>query len=415
MSALRVGRHLLALSRAQRLGPERLRDIQTSRLRRLVAHAYAHVPFWRRLMDTARIDPGAIRTLEDLHRFPVTTRAELQRAPLADRTSSAFPPAALGRLTTTGSTGRPLTISIDDGQADLRKASFLRALMASGMRPGQAMLLIAHDKGRSTPPWLRWHYLSPDLATDALAAAFAEQAWTNIYGWVTPIRHVALLARERGLGLPRARRVFTTAETLDEPTRQLIVDEVGHSTSAIYGTTELGTIGWECRAHGGLHIGEESTFLEFLPVAGGKTWRVVATSLTALATPFIRYDTGDLATPPVHGRCACGSLLARVARLEGRLVDSIRLASGRLMSPFALTEAIEGVKGLDRYQIVQEARDRILVRLEGPAEGNAAAEEDLRARIRRAIPEPVDVTVRWGERLDPPAGAKFRVVESRAD
>ena len=69
MSALRVGGHLLALHRAQRLEPERLRGVQASRLARLIAHAYAHVPYWRRLMDRAGIDPGDIRSPEDLHRL----------------------------------------------------------------------------------------------------------------------------------------------------------------------------------------------------------------------------------------------------------------------------------------------------------------------------------------------------------
>ena len=91
MTALQIAADLIALYRAQRLEPSALRQVQEARLRRVVEHAFTHVPFWRRLMAAHGILPAEIRTLGDLTRFPVTTRAELQQAPLADLTSAAFP------------------------------------------------------------------------------------------------------------------------------------------------------------------------------------------------------------------------------------------------------------------------------------------------------------------------------------
>ena len=91
VTALQIAADLIALYRAQRLEPSALRQVQEARLRRVVEHAFTHVPFWRRLMAAHGILPAEIRTLGDLTRFPVTTRAELQQAPLADLTSAAFP------------------------------------------------------------------------------------------------------------------------------------------------------------------------------------------------------------------------------------------------------------------------------------------------------------------------------------
>ena len=254
MTALQIAGDLIAQYRAQRLPPAVLRQLQEARLRRVVEHAFTHVPFWRRRMDSHGILPADIRTLDDLTRFPVTTRAELQQVPLADLTSDAFPPAALSRVMTTGSTGRPLTVSLDRRQVQRRKGLFLRALMASGMYPGQSMLLIAHDRGRTAPPWLRWRYASPDLPAAELAAIVAATRPTNLYGWVTPLRQLALHAREHGIRLPHARRIFTTAEALDDATSRLLADQLGATPSAIYGSVELGSMAWECRSHAGLHL-----------------------------------------------------------------------------------------------------------------------------------------------------------------
>ena len=140
---------------------------------------------------------------------------------------------------------------------------------------------------------------------------------------------------------------------------------------------------------------------------------MIATSLQTLGTPLIRYDTGDLAPPPVRSACACGSRFARIQRIEGQLVDSIKRTHGRLVSPYLLTEAIETVAGLNRYQIIQESLNHFVVRVDGRPADRAAAETQIAGRVRSVIPEAKDVVVQWDEMLDPPAGRKFRVVECR--
>src|SRR5512141_3213180 len=64
-----------ALERASRPAMTRL---QTQRLRRQVAHAAAHSPFYRRKLRAAKVTPAAIRTLDDLRRLPFTTKDELK-------------------------------------------------------------------------------------------------------------------------------------------------------------------------------------------------------------------------------------------------------------------------------------------------------------------------------------------------
>ncbi len=67
--------------RAQRVqwrDPVNLRAWQGQRLAALVRHAYATVPFYRRLYDRERVDPAAIHSLGDLARLPVITKAQLQ-------------------------------------------------------------------------------------------------------------------------------------------------------------------------------------------------------------------------------------------------------------------------------------------------------------------------------------------------
>ena len=42
-------------------------------LRQLIPHAYARVPYYRRLLDDAGVDPEGIRTIGDLARIPISS------------------------------------------------------------------------------------------------------------------------------------------------------------------------------------------------------------------------------------------------------------------------------------------------------------------------------------------------------
>jgi phenylacetate-CoA ligase len=139
----------------------------------------------------------------------------------------------------------------------------------------------------------------------------------------------------------------------------------------------------------------------------------VTTSLDLFAMPLIRYDLGDLAVPGPAERCACGRTLRRIDRIEGRLVDCVRLADGRELSPYHLTMAVEQVPGVDRYQIIQQAVDHFVVRAQGPGRADGMTTLRVAEAISCAVGSAVRVDMRFEDDLEPAPGRKFRVVECR--
>ena len=83
------------LRRGCRLAPQALRQLQETKLRRIVTHAYATVPFYRDLWGAIGIRPSDIRGLDDLRRLPVVSKAALQAAGEDTRRSQAFPASSL--------------------------------------------------------------------------------------------------------------------------------------------------------------------------------------------------------------------------------------------------------------------------------------------------------------------------------
>jgi phenylacetate-CoA ligase len=405
---LRVVRERRRLARSMRADRDSLAADRRKRLNRLVQHAYRWTHYYRRRFDEAGISPDMIRSEADLPLIPPASRAELQAAGPEALTSRAFDRRHLVIEKTSGSSGRPLELYVDRTWVATRNAMFLRALGASGYRPPQKMVLLTSGPARDRPWPLRWRYVPFDTSPDVVVEQVRQFAPTVLYGWVTPLRRLAERLRESGGDMPSVRAVVATAETLDVRTRRLLEARIGAEVFQIYGLTEMGAVGWECRAHDGLHVAEESTIVE--SVDG----RLLLTNLGLLATPLLRYDCGDLADWHEDAECACGCGYRRLARVEGREVDCVRLRDGRVISPYQFTLALEGIRSLATYQVVQETLDRIEVKyvLRGP-------DPEVSGRVRSALaglvgPEIAIVPEELRD-LTPEPGRKFRVVERRIE
>ena len=149
--------------RAQRVqwrDPANLRAWQGQRLGALVRHAYATVPFYRRLYDRERVDPAAIRSLGDLARLPVITKAQLQAEHEDDLLSRSRTKAALVTALTSGSSGRPFRTYRDLGLERWRAGYLLRALATAGYRLGDHLLIVVERPERPGIGWTRWRKLT---------------------------------------------------------------------------------------------------------------------------------------------------------------------------------------------------------------------------------------------------------------
>ena len=73
MSPRQIARFLW-LMRSQWTTPSRLKEIQHAKLRLLIAHAYRNVPYYRRLMNHAGMQPEDIDDLKALSKLPVTRK-----------------------------------------------------------------------------------------------------------------------------------------------------------------------------------------------------------------------------------------------------------------------------------------------------------------------------------------------------
>jgi phenylacetate-coenzyme A ligase PaaK-like adenylate-forming protein len=81
-------------------------------LAELLAEAARDVPLQRARFQRAGFNPASVRSVDDLHRLPPITKAQLRHCPEADRLSRRRAAAAMWQLTS-GSSGEPFRFAFD--------------------------------------------------------------------------------------------------------------------------------------------------------------------------------------------------------------------------------------------------------------------------------------------------------------
>ena len=396
-------RTALRLRRDQWRSHDAIARLQWQRLTALLTHAQATSAFWRKRFLALGVTADEIRTAADLACLPTTTRADLRQP---DRLlAEGFARDRLKTAMTSGSTGSR-TVSYFDRDAWIvgKYLLKLRARLTCGMRPTDrvALFQVADPDRRTARFAARARSFSIHVPPEEIVGEVAAFAPDVMYGFPGHLLRLGVAAA----GRLRPRLVFTSGELLDPATRRRIEALLACRVLDVYGSTETKEVAWECPAGAGYHLNADWLLVEIAPPNN----RILVTSLYNRAMPLIRFELGDTGEL-LDGRCPCGRGLPLMRPTWGRNVDYFVLAGGVPITPYDLTCAIEHLPGMARYQIVQQARDRIEVLVQpGPGyqPGLAAAiQAALRPVLRGLTP-----SVRVVDRLEHERSGKFRIVRS---
>ena len=112
---------------------DELRALQLQRLRATLQHAYANVPAYRRKFDEAGVQPQDCRSLDDLRKFPFTSKADLRAGyPFG---MFAVPREQCVRIhASSGTTGKPTVVGYTRNDIDTWSQVMARSIRASVAR-----------------------------------------------------------------------------------------------------------------------------------------------------------------------------------------------------------------------------------------------------------------------------------------
>ena len=422
----------------ERASRDEIVTLQTERMRRSLAHAYAKVPAYRQKFDAAGVHPDDLKTLADLARFPFTTKQDLRgHYPYG---MFAVPMRDVVRIhASSGTTGKQTVVGYTKNDLDMWAEVMARSLCAAGAGPDD-IVQIAHAYGLFTGGF-GVHYGAERLGCTVIPMGGGQTAKqvqlirdfqpTMIVATPSYALNIADEFVRQGLD-PAAcslRIGCFGAEPWGEGMRSEIQTRLGIDAMDLYGLSEVIGPGVACEcieAKDGPVIWEDHFYPEIIhPETGevlpdGELGELVFTSLTKEALPVVRYRTRDLARllPPTArsfrrmSKVAARSddmLIIRGVNLFPGHIEELILKQPQLSGHYLLEVYREGP--LDQMEVLVEVKPEF-------AHASGEMKQHTAKGLQHEIKGWLGVTTRV-RILDPghlprPEGKAKRVIDKRA-
>lgn len=401
----RVRRILLNLKESENFSHESIKELQLNRLQRIVTHHYQTSTYFRRRLDEVNIHPQNIRSLTDLSKLPLITKDALRETTLSELLSSAVPEKHMIKISTSGSTGTPLTIYADREQLEARFATTLHALEWTGWRFGDRQIRLWHQSlGMSRSQVVR-ERLDAFLLRRKFVPAFEMspdniESTVNIVsryrpvlidGYAESLNLLASFVAFHGTRGISPALVMSSAQALPRATRATIEQAFSSQVFDKYGSREFSGIAYECQSHSGHHVMEESYIIEVLvdgrTAQPGEIGEVVVTDLWNRATPMIRYRIGDLAEViPQDPACGCGRAHLRIGEIAGRSQAIVHCANGVWLPGTFFAHFFKDYESIILFfQIEQSRKGSFILKLVDGPNSSESAQAQMMLNLRKYV------------------------------
>lgn len=408
---------------------ERLRSYQDEKLRDLVTHAAAHVPFHQRRFRALGVDPADVRDVESLKGLPLLEKEDVRRAG-DDLISRAHMDTKINRYPTSGSTGTPLVIPHTDFLEQMEWA-FMEARflpVEAGTEPyssftGLELIL----PGRTRPPfWVdnwanRQRMYSVFHLSDANLLHYVralDSRYSAFYlGYPSAMYTIADFMLRKGLRLRRPPAdVLCSSEELQPQYESAIKGAFGSRIRNRYGQNEFvaSITLYDC---GHMHYDMDYSIVEFIPLAeeedGSILAEVVGTNIHALSWPLFRYRTGDLVVYHPEDRCDAGRPGKVIRRVQGRTGRYFTLPNGsRVTNISVIAKKCTNVRLM---QVVQRRRGEIVIRV---VRGDAFSDSDearIFSEFRRKLGREVGIRIDYVGDIERTSRGKFMSIVNETE
>jgi len=379
--------------------------LQLERLKWSLAHAYKNVGHYKQAFDKAGVHPGDLKALDDMPKFPFTTKDDLRaQYPFG---MFAVPRDQVLRVhASSGTTGKPTVVGYSRRDLDTWADVMARCMRASGCKPG---MLVQNSYGYGLfTGGIGFHYGAERLGMTVVpvSGGMTERQVRLIADFrpdvifVTPSYILAILDEFHAQGVDPRQCSLKVAMCGAEPWTNAMRSEIEEAFDlhAIdnYGLSEIIGPGVSCEcieSKDGPHIWEDHFYPEVIdPVTGkvlpdGEVGELVFTTLTKEAMPIVRYRTRDLS------RLLSGTArsMRRMEKVAGRS-DDMMIVRGVNVFPSQIEEIILKDSRLAPHFVIElrrtERLDEITVVVESrlDAEGvYAACDRDLAHHIKATV------------------------------
>ena len=400
---------------------EQMRELQSGKLAGMVRRMYDNVPFYKKKFDEIGLEPGDIKTVDQLKDLPFTTKNDLRdNYPFGLFT---VPQSDVVRIhASSGTTGKPTVVGYTHADLDIWAEVVARSLTMAGVHSGDT-IQIAYGYGPFTGG-LGLHYGAEKIGATVIPISTGNtkkqlQFMTDFRATVlacTPsyAAHLGECISNNGIAAEdvKLRIGVFGAEPWTNELRCQIEKLLKVKAFDIYGLSEVigPGVSMECGCQCGNHVFEDHFIPEIIDpetlevMPDGELGELVFTTVSKVAMPLLRYRTRDL-TRLHREKCDCGRTLVRMDKCLGRTDDMLIIRGVNVFPSQVESVLMDMSETTPHYQLIVRRENNldtieILVEVDQKNWSDSIRElEGIRRRIDHNIKSMLGI------------GAKIRLVE----
>ena len=354
---------------------ERLAELQGERLRDMVERIYFNVPFYRNKLQEMGIEPGDIRSIEDLKKLPFTTKQDLRdNYPFG---LFAVPQHDVVRLhASSGTTGKSTVVGYTHNDILMWSEVVARSLTMAGVTRDD-IIQVAYGYGLFTGG-LGLHYGAEKIGASVIPISggntkkqlqlledFGSTAIACTPSYAAYLGE-AIAEEKLDRSKIKLKAGIFGAEPWTEEMRAQIQQLLGLKAYDIYGLSEVigPGVSMECGFQHGMHVFEDHFIPEIIDpetcevLPYGSLGELVFTTVTKEAMPLLRYRTRDLTRLHVE-TCDCGRTLVRMEKCVGRSDDMLIIRGVNLFPSQVESVLLEMSETKPHYLLVVDRENNL--------------------------------------------------------
>ena len=366
------------------ISPQKLKEIQTERLKRIVSYVADKIPFYTKLFKEKKIEPSKLSSLDDLKHLPFTTKSVL-RDNYPFGLFAVNLPEIVEIHASSGTTGKLTVVGYTKNDIKLWSEVMARTLVCAGVKKGD-IIQNAYGYGLFTGG-LGVHYGALEIGATVIPISaggtkrqlMIMQDFKSTVLTCTPSYSLYMAEEAKEMGIDPSKLPIRVgilgAEPWSEGMRRQIEKEWNMTALDIYGLSEIigPGVAQECEGKEGLHVWADHFLPEVIdPETGevlpeGKEGELVITTLTKEALPLIRYRTGDIVSINYEICPHCKRTMPRISKIKGR-IDDMLIIRGVNVFPSQIETVLMNIPEVaPHYQLVvrrEKHLDKLEVRVE---------------------------------------------------
>lgn len=399
------------------LSADQIRNIQLQRLKRLLVTAYENHEFYRERFHLSGFDPYRFSGMEQLEQIPILSKSEYRDFTTSVHVENPGAYESFYKDGTSGSTGTPLKIWRTWDERAYMIAKWMRVLYLNGYKWNDVTFSLPSPHRLQKDSYLqragvmKRHSIPYTAPVEKMVSEYIRVQPSVLYGNKSQLVEMAIYSEKNSVRLPSPRFYVCAAETLDEKSREIIIDAFGPNISEVYGAVEFNTLAWRAVGDPCFHVSHTTDVLELFKDKNmsGYEGHCVVTDLFINSFPLIRYQLGDY----IEAENKDGLLVLN--KIRGRLDDWIYFKDGTRKPFHPFYEIMERRPEVRQFRVIQESLDLVRVILVIDPSASVPDAESIILRDLKAEIRDIDIEYRIEcvDEMVPDFNGKLRMLISK--